>query len=67
MEEVLAKEIPRLMAQFPQEGTQPGSAVGQALNHVTEHVSSQAPQAIPVYRMRALLRETPSRVLMSSR
>jgi len=40
MEEVLSKEIPRLMAQFPQEGAQPGSAVGQALNHVSEHVSA---------------------------
>uniref|UniRef100_A0A7S4B9K4 Calmodulin n=1 Tax=Chrysotila carterae TaxID=13221 RepID=A0A7S4B9K4_CHRCT len=43
MEQVLAREIPRLMAQFPQEGTQPGSAVGQALTHVSEHVAAHPP------------------------
>mmetsp|Transcript_60626 Transcript_60626/g.100671 ORF Transcript_60626/g.100671 Transcript_60626/m.100671 type:complete len:546 (-) Transcript_60626:328-1965(-) len=51
MDSVLAKEIPKLMAQFPQEGAQPGSAVGQALTHVQQHVTPAAaalppPQAV---------------------
>jgi len=45
MDAVLAKEIPKLMSQFPQEGTQPSSSVGQALTHVAQHVS--APQQQP--------------------
>ncbi|EOD28151.1 RME1A, RME-1/EHD family protein [Emiliania huxleyi CCMP1516] len=45
MEHVLAHEIPKLMAQFPQEGTvsHSNSAVGSALTHVEAHVRSTTP------------------------
>jgi len=45
MEHVLAHEIPKLMAQFPQEGTvsHSSSAVGTALTHVEAHVRSTTP------------------------
>jgi len=47
MDAVLAREIPKLMAQFPQEGSQPSSSVGQALTHVATHVAAQPTPAAP--------------------
>jgi len=43
METVLAVEIPKLMSQFPQEGTigsSSGAAVTTALHHVAEHIAA---------------------------
>ena len=51
MDRVLAVDIPRLMEQFPQEGSASsgsGQAVGQALNHVQQHIASTpAPPPAP--------------------
>lgn len=50
MEAVLAHEIPKLMAQFPQEGTVSsgsGAAVHTALHHVAEHIASVPPPTLP--------------------
>jgi len=50
METVLSTEIPKLMAQFPQEGTSAGQAVSQTLSHVSDHVAAAPAQPQLTYQ-----------------